>query len=84
MSYAITLWCGCSVYVSCDPKTGLAHTRIIERRSAACTDRRHEVGLRLRLWEMLPDPRLREPQIEYYATDAPLPPDRLTRPGSLR
>ena len=84
MSYAITLWCGCSVYVSCDPKTGLAHTRIIERRSAACTDRRHEVGLRLRLWEMLPDPRLREPLIEDYATDAPLPPDRLTRPGSLR
>jgi hypothetical protein len=84
MSYAITLWCGCSVYVSCDPKTGLAHARILDRRSAACTDRRHEVGLRLRLWEMLPDPRLREPQIEYYALDAPLPPDRVTRPASVR
>ena len=83
MSYAITLWCGCSVYVSCDPKTGLAHTRIIERRSAACTDRRHEVGLRLRLWEMLPDPRLHEPQIE-YAIDAPLAPDRVARPASVR
>jgi len=81
MSYAITLWCGCGVYVSCDPKTGFAHTRIIERRGAACTDRRHDVGLRLRLWEMLPDPRLHEPQIEYYATDTPPPPDRL---ASLR
>jgi hypothetical protein len=72
MSYSITLWCGCSVYVSCNPKTGAAHTRVIERRHAACADRRHDVGLRLRLWEMLPDPRLREPQIEYCPTDLPL------------
>jgi len=71
MSYSITLWCGCSVYVSCNPKTGVAHTRVIERRHAACADRRHEVGLRLRLWEMLPDPRLHDPQIEYYALDGP-------------
>jgi len=84
MSYAITLWCGCDVYVSCDPKTGLAHTRIIERRSAACTDRRHEVGLRLRLWEMLPDARLHEARIEYYAIDTPHSPDRATRPASVR
>jgi hypothetical protein len=61
-----------SVYVSCNPKTGAAHTRVLERRSAACADRRHEVGMRLRLWEMLPDARLHDPQIEYYAMDAPL------------
>jgi hypothetical protein len=71
MSYSITLWCGCSVYVSCNPKTGVAHTRVIERRHAACADRRHDVGLRLRLWEMLPDPRLHDPHIEYYALDGP-------------
>jgi hypothetical protein len=66
MSYSITLWCGCGVYVSCHPKTGAAHTRIIERRSAGCADRRHDVGVQLRLWEMLPDSRLQEPQIEYH------------------
>jgi hypothetical protein len=60
------------VYVSCNPKTGVAHTRVIERRGAACADRRHDVGVRLGLWEMLPDPRLHEPQIEYCATDTPL------------
>ena len=81
MSYSITLWCGCSVYVSCNPKTGLAHTRVLERRSAACADRRHDVGVRIRLWEMLPDPRLDEPQIEYYPNDAPLRFDQGARPG---
>ena len=59
------------MYVSCNPKTGVAHTRVIERRHAACADRRHDVGLRLRLWEMLPDPRLHDAQIEYYALDGP-------------
>ncbi len=39
--------------------------------------------MRFRLWEMLPDPRLHDPQIEYYATDAPFVPDRGTRPGSF-
>jgi len=56
MSYTISLRCGCEVYVSCHPETGVAHTRVIERRGAGCADRRHQVGTRLWLWEMLPDP----------------------------
>jgi hypothetical protein len=47
MSYTITLRCGCSVYVSCHPKTDIAHTRVIETRGAHCAERRHERGLRL-------------------------------------
>ena len=56
MSYNVTLWCGCAVYVSCHPTTRLAHTRVIETRGAACPIRRHEVGARLWLWELLPPP----------------------------
>ena len=57
MSYNVALWCGCSVYVSCHPKTGIAHTRIVEARGSACPVRRHEIGARLWLWELLPEPR---------------------------
>ena len=56
MSYTLVLQCGCVVYVSCHPKTRIAHTRIIQARGAQCGVRRHEVGLRLFLWEILPDP----------------------------
>jgi hypothetical protein len=56
MSYNLTLQCGCVVYVSCNPTTRLAHTRIIQTRGGRCGIRRHEVGLRLYLWEILPDP----------------------------
>lgn len=55
MSYTLTLRCGCLVYVSCHPKTQVAHTRIIERRGTACRNRLHHVGRRLRLWDLLPD-----------------------------
>jgi hypothetical protein len=55
MSYNIDLPCGCVVYVSCHPVTGLAHTRVIQMRSTSCPRRRHEVGARLFLWELLPD-----------------------------
>ena len=55
MSYNITLQCGCLVYVACHPKTRIAHTRVIEERGRLCTSRTHEVGLHLRLWELLPD-----------------------------
>jgi len=55
MSHTLTLQCGCSVYVSCHPETGIAHTRILERRGADCRVRRHEVGTRVWLWELLPD-----------------------------
>jgi hypothetical protein len=55
MSYSLTLDCGCSVYVSCDPKTNTAHTRVLESRGTACTVRKHEIGFRLYLWDLLPD-----------------------------
>lgn len=55
-SYTLTLACGCAVYVSCHPRTGVAHTRIIERRGPSCRNRHHDVGARLWLWEMLPQP----------------------------
>src|SRR5512138_2781054 len=30
MSYTVTLWCGCSVHVSCNSTTRIAHTRVVE------------------------------------------------------
>ncbi len=59
MSYNLTLQCGCVVFVACHPETRIAHTRIIESRGTACRVRRHEVGLKLYLWEILPDPTSR-------------------------
>jgi hypothetical protein len=56
MSYTLTLRCGCVVYVSRHPETGIAHTRVIQSHGANCRIRRHEVGLKLYLWELLPDP----------------------------
>jgi len=55
MSYNLTLHCGCVVYVSCHPKTQVAHTRIIQTRGPDCRMRKHDVGARLFLWEILPD-----------------------------
>jgi hypothetical protein len=55
MSHNLTLECGCLVYVSMHPATGIAHTRVIQTRGSTCRVRRHEIGLRLSLWEMLPD-----------------------------
>jgi hypothetical protein len=54
MSYTLRLQCGCVVYVARNPHTGVAHTRVIETRGAGCGVRRHEVGLRLGVWDMLP------------------------------
>jgi hypothetical protein len=51
----------------------VAHTRIIESRGPGCTVRRHEVGLRLYLWEMLPDRRSSPPPI-HFRSDPPDPP----------
>ncbi len=67
MSYSLTLHCGCVIYVSCHPKTRFAHTRVVQKRAECCTHRRHEVGARLYLWEMLPDARY-EPAPE-WSTD---------------
>jgi len=57
MSYNLTLPCGCIVYVACHPETHVAHTRVIEHRGTACGTSRHEVGARVYLWELLPEPR---------------------------
>ena len=65
MSYTVTLWCGCRVYVACHPHTGIAHARVIEQRGRQCPDGRHEVGTRLWLWEILPDSRNDNPGIRY-------------------
>jgi len=56
MSYNLTLPCGCVVYVSCNPRTRVSHSRIIQSKSTACRVRKHGVGVRLSLWELLPDP----------------------------
>lgn len=69
MSYTVTLGCGCRVYVACHPRTGLAHTRIIEVRSSRCAIRSHDVGVRVPLWELLP-----------YEPDEPSLVDRETSP----
>lgn len=39
------------------PITGIARTRILERRSRQRTIRKHEVGARMSLWELLPSTR---------------------------
>jgi hypothetical protein len=56
MSYTLTLQCGCVVYVSQNPATQIVHTRILQSKGPSCVNRRHEVGLRLFLWELLPPP----------------------------
>ena len=55
MSYNLTAQCGCLVYVSCDPKTGIAHARVIERKGDQCRIRTHEIGVRVYLQELLPE-----------------------------
>jgi hypothetical protein len=64
-SYSVSIWCGCRVYVSCHPVTGTANARIVERRGDRCPDRRHHIGARLWLWELLPDGRVTDPLLTY-------------------
>jgi hypothetical protein len=59
MSHNLTLYCGCVVYVACHPHTGVAHTRILEHRHPLCPVRKHEIGFRLALWELLPEANVR-------------------------
>jgi hypothetical protein len=59
-SYTLRLQCGCVLHVSRDPETGIVRTRVIQSRGVQCRDGRHQVGLRLYLWEILPD-RTRRP-----------------------
>jgi hypothetical protein len=55
LSYDLSLQCGCVLRVSRDPETGIALRRVIQSRGARCCDTRHQIGLRLYLWEILPD-----------------------------
>ena len=64
MSYSVILCCGCTVGVSCNPVTGFAHSRTIERRGKTCSVRRHEPGTRVWLWELLPDTSREAPVVE--------------------
>jgi hypothetical protein len=59
LSYTLRLQCGCVLYVSRHPETGIVRTRVIQSRGAQCCDGRHQVGLRLYLWEILPDRKRR-------------------------
>lgn len=59
MSHELTLDCGCVVLVSCDPRTQTAQKRILTSRGAKCVVTRHCVGLRVFLWDLLPDRRAR-------------------------
>jgi hypothetical protein len=61
----VTLWCGCRVYVSCNPNTGLTNTRVLERRGDQCAMRNHAPGVRLWLWELLPDHRQPDPAVRF-------------------
>ena len=66
MSYTLRLQCGCVVYVARNPHTGVAHTRVIEKRGPSCAVRKHEIGVRLGLWDMLPARAIpTEMQIDY-------------------
>jgi hypothetical protein len=70
MSYSVTLSCGCRVYVACHPVRRVAHTRVIEGRGPRCRHRRHDVGAKISLWELLPDPQQPAPRVEYEPADA--------------
>jgi hypothetical protein len=78
MSYNVTLGCSCRVYVSVDPRTEVAHTRVIESRGEECRDRHHDVGVRLRSPELMPDERSQSPVVEHvFGTREPC------RPGAM-
>ena len=75
MSYNLTLQCGCLVYIACDPVTAVAHARILERRDPGCRVRKHEVGLRLSLLEIVTDLG----EIVPHAEQRPVPRDKGAR-----
>jgi hypothetical protein len=68
-SYTLDLPCGCTVYVARHPRTGLAHTRVIEARGRRCQVRRHAVGVRLWLWELLPEPGVTNARVRFEVSD---------------
>ena len=71
MSYTLTIGCGCVVYVASHPRTRIVHTRIIEKRGASCPVRSHDIGVRLQLGELLPDPEPAHVAGPFAAVDVP-------------
>jgi hypothetical protein len=63
MPYDLTLPCGCVAHVSAHPETGIVHLRVIQSRGTSCRVARHQAGLRLYLWELLP---ARKPQLHWH------------------
>lgn len=88
MAFHITMWCGCQLYVTCDPLTGAADTRRIQRRGAACLEDGHEVGVHLPVWELLPKPARFDRRAGYIfrlrpcSSAEPLADQRVTFPDS--
>lgn len=56
MSYILTLACGCVVHVNNESGSDAAPIRILQARGQVCGVLGHRVGLRVSLWELLPDP----------------------------
>jgi hypothetical protein len=56
MSYSMKLLCGCTIYVAGRRGMATADTRVLELKGPRCRDRRHVAGVRIWLWEMLPNP----------------------------
>jgi len=68
MSYTLNLHCGCVVYVSVHPETQIPQTRTVQTRGSNCGSKRHAVGSRLYLWELLPD-RRHAPAVAWMPTE---------------
>lgn len=60
MAYSLVLPCGCQISVTCDPQTGLVHTRVIDLPGPNCHRRGHARGTRVYLWDILPAKRMPE------------------------
>ena len=54
MSYTLTLDCGCTVYVSAALTGSMIPTRVLQSRDPDCRVEGHRVGVRIWLWELLP------------------------------
>ena len=68
MSYTLTLACGCTVYVQQDVHRAAAPVRTLQGRGDRCPTPRHAVGVRVWLWELLPDPPMVPPREEKPAS----------------
>jgi len=49
-----------------DPETGIVLTRVVQSRGTCCGVARHQIGMRLYLWELLPVRRPQPPWVDVY------------------